>query len=167
MGRAAAVGLLVLALAGAAGGPASGKAPARPVGVTWGPRHFTDQLALRSWLSSRGIRYQDWLRRHPQGRYLMTHPAPRPKPAAPPRSAVTTPAQVAAAAGTHSIGGGSRFLIVLYGLAAVLLAAAAVPLMVVALAAPGLGPDRATSLRATAAGIGLSLALGATISLIL
>jgi hypothetical protein len=91
-----AAGVLALLLTAAA---EASPPPAKPAGVTWAGTHFTTPTSLSRWLGRHGVRYRDWARRHPRGRYLMTHPAtvpprrvtaPRPRSTPPPGSPAAT-----------------------------------------------------------------------------
>jgi hypothetical protein len=51
-----------------------GEAAPKPEGVIWAGVHFTDVEAFRAWLGDHGVSYRRWVRLHPLGVYLMTHP---------------------------------------------------------------------------------------------
>jgi hypothetical protein len=148
----AAVVLLALGSAGAAAA-APAKKPAKPFGVTWGTRHFTDGSELRSWLGKRGIRYEDWLARHPRGRFLMTH---LPPPAVPSK----TRPPVAATTGSGT-GTGSRHA---YELASLLLLVAVIPLRLLTRVVPARYLPWTRSIRLALVGGGLSIALGSALA---
>jgi hypothetical protein len=148
--------------------------PTRPVGVDWGPGHFTGQHALQAWLRQRGVRYEVWLRRHPGARYLMTHSVP-PKPAQA-RNAVpakTTSARAAAhttavtgpadlSAGEESAG----VISAMYGAALILLLLAALPYGVLAGVIPRVRREQALSVRVGSASVAIAIAVGATVALL-
>lgn len=154
MGRAATVAACVLALTCVGGAAAAPGKHASPAGVTWGSHHFTTRSGLSSWLSQRGIRYEDWLLRHPSGGYLMSHSSP---------------------AGSLSSGRSStsRHIVsrvvrrMLYGLAVVLLLVAVVPVGVIAQVVPPRYLGRTTSLRMMFAGGALSIAVGSALASVL
>lgn len=72
------IALLFAVLALATTGGATAGASTGVEGVEWGGTHFTSKQQLSTWLAAHGIRYADWARRHPLGRYLMTHPPASP-----------------------------------------------------------------------------------------
>ena len=117
MRRAAVLVLLVLAVAGAPAGAAPSD------GVLWGGEEHRLRSSLSGWLGERGARYELWARRHPdaaawlEGRAVTLGP-----PAAPPAS-VQAPAPSPAA--LESLDATAGALLVLAGLGATLLVAAA------------------------------------------
>jgi hypothetical protein len=124
-----------------------------PAGVDWGNSHFTEPDQLSTWLADRGVRYDDWLRRHPSGAFLMTHPAAATSdPIAPPVSRVRA----------SGLSGAAISLI--YGCAAALLLLAAIPSRLVVRVVPMRYGAALTPARTTFAAAGLSLGLGAIIA---
>lgn len=155
MKRAVVVAAMLLALAAGSGGAAGAPKP-RPAGVDWGAGHFTAPEALKAWLTDRGVRYEDWLRRHPRGAYLMTHPAPAAPRLGEPRRAGVSRAPASGLSGTS--------ILLIYGLAAVLLLLAAVPGSVLVRVVPADHHPMLTPARTTFAAAGLSLAVGALVA---
>ena len=152
MTRAAIVAACVLALVGAGRlAASSGKHRSPAAGVTWGTRHFTTRSALTSWLSKRGIRYEDWLLRHPGGGYLMSHSAP----------AVAASAGRTTAHGHTALGVTERML---YGLAVLLFLIAAIPVGVIGRIVPHEHLSRTRSIRMMVAGGALSIAVGSALA---
>lgn len=150
--RAAIVAACVLALVSAGSLAASSGKHRRPAaGVTWGTRHFTTRSALTSWLSKRGIRYEDWLLRHPGGGYLMSHSAP----------AVSAASGRAPAHGHTALGVTERML---YGLAALLFLIAAIPVGVIGRVIPHEYLSQMRSMRMLVAGGALSIAVGSALA---
>jgi hypothetical protein len=144
---------LVLAL-GAGGGDASVAPKPRPAGVDWGAGHFTASDALKNWLANRGVRYDDWLERHPRGAYLMTHPAP----------AARTPGAQARVR-TSRVSGAA--ILAIYALAAALLVLAAVPGRLLVGVIPIEHHARLAPARTIFVAVGLSLLVGATVASLL
>jgi hypothetical protein len=141
--------VLALVLVGAGAAAAAPK----PAGVTWGSIHFTDPGELSSWLSRRGVRYEDWARRHPAARYLLTHPAPRAQTALPSeRTVVATTSRVSAVVSVFLV---FAFLLVL---------ASAAGDYLVRLAHVPIEPGRVAAARLGAAGSGLALAIGTALA---
>jgi len=152
MAKAAVVAACVLALIGAGTSAASpAKHPSPALGVTWGSRHFTTRSDLTSWLSKRGIRYEDWLLRHPGGGYLMTHSDPGAS-----ASGGRVPDH-----GRNALGITERTL---YGLALVLFLIAAVPVGVIGRIVPHEYLGRSRSIRMMVAGGALSIAVGSALA---
>jgi hypothetical protein len=129
-------------------------APKQPAGIDWGNGHFTAPEQLNTWLRDRGVRYDDWLQRHPRGGYLITHAAPA-RPAAPP----APPAPPAPANGST----GSAFLAI-YALAATLLLLAFTPSSVLLRVIPVRHHPRLATARTTLAAAGISLVLGVIVA---
>jgi hypothetical protein len=148
--------LLVAAVAILVLGAVSAAAPKpRPAGVDWGVGHFTATEALKTWLADRGVRYEDWLQRHPRGAYLMTHPAPAVTPRFPDPIVVSR-------ARASSVSGAA--ILAIYGLAAALLLLAAIPRGVLVRMIPIEYHARLTPARTTFAAAGLSLGVGAIVA---
>jgi hypothetical protein len=149
---------------------ASAKPPRRVVGVSWGPGHFTGQRALKSWLSKRGVRYQDWVRQHPAGYYLMTHATVKPKKKAPrkvPHHARVPPAPKPAPVARVAVGTthtSTSLVALIYVVAAIVITAAALPATILTRA---VGDKRVVALRTGLGVAGLGVALGATVALLL
>ena len=139
---------MLLALAAGSGGAAGAPKP-RPAGVDWGAGHFNAPEALKAWLTERGVSYEDWLRRHPRGAYLMTHPAPAAPRLGEPRQAGVSRARAAGLSGTS--------ILLIYGLAAV-------PSSVLVRVVPADHHPMLTPARTTFAAAGLSLAVGALVA---
>jgi hypothetical protein len=146
-------------------GNAAGAAgqPVRPAGVTWGDGHFRSQKTLATWLGNHGADYQIWLRRHPSGRYLLTHAAPR---AQAKRAGVAGRAQAGSPAleSDQRSNQGELIPAILYGAALLLLGLAALPHGMVERVRPEV--VREQSLRVGSATVGLAIALGATVALL-
>jgi len=151
MAKAAVVAACVLALIGAGTSAASpAKHPSPALGVTWGSRHFTTRSDLTSWLSKRGIRYEDWLLRHPGGGYLMSHSAP---------GASASSGRVPH--GQPALGITERTL---YGLALILFLVAAIPVGVIGRIVQHEYLARSRSIRMMVAGGALSIAVGSALA---
>ena len=132
---------------------------ARPAGVTWGSVHFTDSGKLSAWLGRRGVRYDDWARRHPSGRYLLTHPA------APARTLVTTRPGARFPIGQPDASNRSKGSVVaLLFVAALLLAVSAAGGALVRVAQPQIDPARLTTARFGAACGGAAVAIGTALA---
>jgi hypothetical protein len=132
---------------------------AKPAGVTWGSVHFTDSGKLSAWLGSRGVRYVDWARRHPSGRYLLTHPA------APARALVTTRPGARFLIGPADATNRSKGSVVaLLFVAALLLALSAAGGALVRVAQPQVDPARLTTARFGAACGGVAVAIGTALA---
>jgi hypothetical protein len=150
--RAAIVLACLLALVGAGNLAASpGKRASPALGVTWGTHHFTTRSALASWLSRRGIRYEDWLLRHPGGGYLMSHSAP----------AVSASGDRAPTHGHSTLGITERTL---YVLALLLFLIAAIPVGMIGRIVPHEYLARIRSIRMMVAGGALSIAVGSALA---
>lgn len=147
---------------------ASAKPPPRVVGVTWGPGHFTGQRALKSWLSRRGVKYQDWVRQHPAGYYLMTHTSAKPKKKAPPTHHARVPPASHPAPVLRVTAGTTRtstsLVTLIYVVAAIVITAAALPSAILTRA---VGDRQVPALRTGLGVAGLGVALGATVALLL
>ena len=130
----------------------------KPAGVDWGNAHFSRPTGLRVWLDNRGVRYEDWLRRHPRARYLWAHPRRSPAPAVAP----SPPAQPVTVAGAGSRAPRWMFLVVL-----LLLLLAVTPSRLLARAVPGRRASALAPARIALAAAALSLALGILIASLL
>jgi hypothetical protein len=152
---AAAVALIALA-AGTGSAAAGSGLPDKPAGVDWGNVHFSHPAELSVWLSNRGVRYKDWLRRHPGSRYLWTHAQ---------RAAIPvveqSPRAAPPVARTGANSGAARWL---YLLVLLLLLLAVTPSRLLARVIPGRQPDRLAPARTALAAAALSLALGVLIA---
>lgn len=143
--------LVVITLALLAAGAAT--AAPKPAGVTWGSIHFTDPGKLASWLTNRGIRYEDWARRHPRARFLLTHPAPRKRTVLPTRPSIgATTGRVSAVVSVFLV---FAFLLVLVSAAGDYL---------VRLAHVPIEPGRVAAARLGFAGSGLAVAIGTALA---
>ncbi|MFL5963644.1 MAG: hypothetical protein ACJ757_12210 [Gaiellaceae bacterium] len=154
---AAAVALSALA-AGAGSSVAGSGLPEQPAGVDWGNSHFNHPDDLSVWLSNRGVRYEDWLRRHPRGRYLWTHP----QRAAVPAVEQSRPSPPVAEGGPGS--GAPRWM---YVLVVLLLLLALTPSRLLARVVPGGRADSLGPARTALAAAALSLGLGVLIASLL
>jgi hypothetical protein len=144
--------LLLALVAGVGAGSAKPTpAPKAPAGIDWGAGHFTNPEQLNAWLADRGVRYAEWLQRHPRGAYLITH-ARRAGP----------PAPRARASGLTGAG-----FLAIYALVAALLLLAFTPTNVLLRVVPIRYHARLTTARTTFAAAGLSLVLGVIIVSIL
>jgi hypothetical protein len=148
-----AVGAAVVILALVSGvGVADAKptpAPKQPAGVDWGKGHFTAPDQLSTWLTDRGVRYDDWLQRHPRGGYLITHAAAAVRPAAP-------RARANGLTGAAFLG--------IYALAAALLLLAFTPSNLLLRVIPIRHHPRLATARTTFAAAGISLVLGVIVA---
>jgi hypothetical protein len=142
---------MILALVSGVGMAAAKPTPApkQPAGIDWGNGHFTAPEQLNTWLRDRGVRYDDWLQRHPRGGYLITHAAAPARPAAPP----------APANGST----GLAFLAI-YALAATLLLLAFTPSSMLLRVIPVRHHPRLATVRTTLAAAGISLVLGVIVA---
>lgn len=142
---------MILALVSGVGAAAAKPTPApkRPAGIDWGNGHFTDPEQLNTWLTDRGVRYDEWLQRHPRGGYLITHAAAAVRPAAP----------RARANGLT----GAAFLAI-YALAAALLLLAFTPSSVLLRVIPIRHHSRLATARTTFVAAGISLVLGVIVA---
>jgi hypothetical protein len=155
---AVAAAVALLALASAAGVAVAGSGlPVKTAGVDWANTHFSHPADLSVWLNSRGVRYQDWLRRHPGARYLWTRPLPAVVPVVE-QSRPSLPVAKAGAAGAP------RWM---YVLVAFLLLLAVTPSRLLARALPGRRLDGLGAVRTALAAGALSLALGVVIASLL
>jgi hypothetical protein len=151
--------ILVALLAGAGTAVAGSGLPEKPAGIDWGNVHFSHPAELRVWLTKRGVRYKDWLRRHPGTRYQWTHarraavPAVRQSPAVPP-----VPVAVAVAVAGSGV---PRWI---YGFVVALLLLAVTPSRLLARIVPGRQPDGLAPARTALAAAALSVALGVLIA---
>jgi hypothetical protein len=141
---------MILALVAGVGAAAAKPTPAPPrqAGIDWGNGHFTAPEQLNTWLADRGVRYDDWLQRHPRGGYLITH-----------ATSGRPPAPRARADGLT----GAAFLAI-YALAAALLLLAFTPSSVLLRVIPIRHHARLIPARTTFAAAGLSLVLGVIVA---
>jgi hypothetical protein len=154
---ALAAGVTLVALASGVA-MAGSRLPVKPAGVDWGNTHFSHPDDLRVWLGNRGVRYEDWLRRHPRGRYLWTHPRHAGVPAAP----QTRPSGPVAEAGAGSGAPHWMYVVVL-----ALLLLAVTPSRLLAPVIPGRPVESLTPARTALAAAALSLALGILVASLL
>jgi hypothetical protein len=140
--------------AGVAG--AGTRVPDKPAGVEWNGVHFSTPADLRAWLGARGVRYRDWLRRHPGSAYLWTHPR---RPALPVVQQPTLAAPVLASPAARS--GAPRWLYAVVGL---LLLLAVTPSRLLAPIVPGRSPYGLAAARTAIAAAALSVGLGILIA---
>jgi hypothetical protein len=150
-----AVVAVVMVLAVGAAGAAAAPKP-RPAGVDWGTGHFTASEALKTWLADRGVRYEDWLQRHPRGAYLMTHQAPIRRRSG--GAGATRPSHTRASAKN------SAAMIAIYGLAGVLLILAAIPGSLLVRIVPMQHHPKLIAARTTFGAAGLTLVVGAIVA---
>ena len=155
-----AIVVALAALAFAMPGSATARTSPGVEGVHWGGVHFTSKEQLSKWLAAHGVRYADWARRHPLGRYLMTHP-----PAAPLTTPADTPPAGAGLAGTvRSPAGRSPVAVAAFlALASLLLGVAITGRRLARLAPARLDPDQIPVARVAAAAGSAALLTGAAL----
>ena len=107
-----------------------------PDAVVWGDRVFANRTTFARWLSSRGLSYEHWARKHPAGQAIITG---RKRPAPTARPVVRASSERAPAARTVAASASPVGMIVAYFLLALVIAGLAFPPLVT-VGAPFLGP---------------------------